>query len=148
MAATILSQDILAICLLLSDGNLDLSLKEVIHRAEEYQETQDRHFGISRSDFRGLFHRLNWAYEMDAIKMREVISDILEYHDAYFNDEGESWYKADDVEEQDQVKQQMKLFFNPQEISQLHPKLVREFMAKMNITEAILYHCSRSGESS
>jgi len=148
MAATIMSQDILAICLLLSDGNLDLNLKEVILRAEEYQETQGRHFGISRSDFRGLFQLQNWEYEMDAIKMRDIINDILEYHDAYFNDEGEYWYKGDDVESQDKVKQQMKRFFSPQEISQLHPKLVREFMAKMNITEAILYHCSRSGESS
>ena len=100
MAASILSQDILAICLFLADGNIDLSIEEVIHRVEKYQEEQDRHFGISRSDFRNLFHMLiSWELrikEFDDIKLSDIITDILMYQYAHFNDEGENWIKDND----------------------------------------------------
>ena len=172
MAAAILSQDIVAICLLCIDGNIDLSLTEVIRRVEAYQEAQDRHFGISRYDFRGLFRTLvcrelgikSFADEIDDIKLSDIIIDILEYHDAYFNDEGEYWFKGDETysegiaswfdytekeyEYRMKVKQQMKRFLRRQEITTLDPKLVKNFMEEKNITDAILYHCSRPGESS
>ena len=81
MAAAILSQDILAICLLLAEGNIDLSMEEVIHRAENFQEDQDRHFGITRSDFRGLFNYwfmfdlaiIHFDDGIDGIKLKDIV---------------------------------------------------------------------------
>ncbi len=103
MAAEILSQDIIAICLVLSEGNLTMSLGELIERVEQYQERQDRHFGLSRQDFRGLFR--NWLCDLGLAKLddfsplaprcpiplQRLLSRILEFHSAWFNDEGEYW---------------------------------------------------------
>ena len=48
MASCFLTQDVLAICLAVADGDLDLSIAEVIARAERYQEAANRYFGISK----------------------------------------------------------------------------------------------------
>jgi hypothetical protein len=104
MATATLSQDILAICLVLADGDIHLPMEEVIRRAEDFQEIHDRHFGISQRDFRGLFLQLPSldAYKLllfgdcqrsqeDDARLRDCILDILSHYDAYFNDEGEHW---------------------------------------------------------
>jgi len=92
-----LSQDILAICLVLSGGDLDMKLENVVKLAEEFQEDKDRHFGITRSDFRTLLMRLIWEKIpgsifrgwdiLNDVKLREVTLDMLRYQDAGFNDE-------------------------------------------------------------
>ncbi len=177
MAAVILSQDILAICLFLADGNINLSLGEVIRRVENYQEVQNRHFGISRSDFRGLFQMLiSWELgiksfgdELDDIKLSYIITEILKYHDGYFNDEGEHWtkdyngqheeidyrlieyrfgYNKEEYQEKLKLKEEMERFFGQQPNGAIHPKLVRKFMKEIKITDSILSHCARPGSSS
>ena len=62
----------------------------------------------------------------------------------------EYWYGYDEEQYQEKllVKQKMKDYFEHQEITTLHPKSVREFMKETKISEAILFHCSRLGESS
>ena len=170
MPATILSQDIVAICLFHADGNIDLSLENILFHVETYQEGHNRHFGISRGDFRGLFYRLifmelgmkKFGDDLNDIRLRGVISKILTYHSAYFNDEGEHWIK-DDVrwheedqsgynveayQEKTQRKEDMHIFFQPHELRALNPIVVKEFMKKTQITDSISYHCSRPGESS
>ncbi|MFH2044815.1 MAG: hypothetical protein ABIK92_06695 [Pseudomonadota bacterium] len=170
MAASILSQDIIAICLLFAGGDINLSLTEVIRRVEEYQEIKNRHFGISIHDFRGLFYNLlncklgikSVSNEINEIKLSDTIIDIIEYHDAYFNDEGEYWFKRNqtysedidsyishiDKEHKIAIKQQMKIFFKYDQIKTFSPESVKKFMEEINIIDAILYQCSRSGESS
>lgn len=177
MAASILTQDILAICLLLANGKVDLSVEEVIGRVENYQALNDRHFGISTADFRNLFRTLiSWELELkgfdeklDDVKFSHIIGYILNYHYAHFNDEGEHWCKADCIsnenhysrtdeywygydrkqyQEKRMIKQEMEHFFQRHEITAFHPESVREFMEKMKITDAMLLHCSRNGESS
>ena len=58
MSTSTLTQDLLAICLIAAEGDIDFSLDDIIHRVEAYQENHNRHFRISRSDFRSLFYRL------------------------------------------------------------------------------------------
>jgi hypothetical protein len=104
MAIATLSQDILAICLVLADGDIHLPMEEIIRRAEDFQETHDRHFGISQRDFRGLFLQLPSLddYKLlifgdcqrapeDAARLHDCVLDILSHYDAYFNDEGDHW---------------------------------------------------------
>lgn len=178
MAAAILSQDILAICLIVAKGNIHLSLEEIIRRVENFQEVHNRHFGISRSDFRGLFNMLlSWELriksffdEIDDIKLIDIIPDIIKYHDAYFNDEGEHWAKDDNyfldekinysfIEhwfgydhnkylEKLEINQKCKMFFDYHKIATVPSDVVKEFMEEMKITDDILYSCSRHGDSS
>jgi hypothetical protein len=169
VATAILSQDIMAICLLCTDGNVHLNLGEVIHHVEDYQKAEHRHFGISSSDFRGLFRSLisgelfirSYNDEIDDIIFSEIITDILEYHDAYFNDEGEHWVKACEIDSDDifswydysemeyeykiEIKHKMKKFFGRPDMNKMNPEFVRTFMKEINLTNAILYHCSRPG---
>ena len=177
MPAAILSQDILVICLVVSEGDINLSIEEVISRVENYQEVQNRHFGISKDDFRNLFYMfVNFELGIrsiddgiDNLILSDIITDILKYQDVYFNDEGEywtkrievsadetdysfieTWYSYDKKETQMKVaiRQKMKEFFQQQEITALKPKSVKKFMDETGITDDILYQCSQSGESS
>lgn len=170
MPAAMLTQDILAICLLHADGNIDLSLENILFHAETYQERQNRHFGISRSDFRGLFHMLmfcelgmkKFGEDIENITLRDMLPEILKYHSAYFNDEGEHWIKDDDwwheeerfgyhaekYQEKVKLKEDMKTFFQQGKLPALNPPAIKSFMEELQLSEALLYHCSRPGESS
>ena len=59
MPASILTEDFLAICLILAKGNLNIELEEIICRVEAFQRSSDRHFGISRYDFRNAINMLS-----------------------------------------------------------------------------------------
>ncbi len=173
MAASILSQDLIAICLILSKGDTRTKLEEVIQVVENYQDLSDRHFGITRQDFRNLLWKLLYFdlsinKELDEVELREVISDILGFGYAHFNDEGESMTGFDDSLEPDesevldaaywygyseeayrnrrQIKRDMKTFFiEPQNPT---PQQVMEFLSRQGIGKHLLYHCSRPGKSS
>jgi hypothetical protein len=171
MAAAILSQDLVGICLILCKGNTCMDLEKMIQKAEEFQNNNNRHFGISRSDFRCLFWMLlNWELgikkEFNQVRLSDIISNILDYHDVYFNDEGEHWTGRDneisDYEKCDHyywygydkneyckkvlIKKIMKEFFKNQ-ISP-DPTIVMQFLDRLKFDDDILYQCSRSGESS
>ena len=172
MATTTLTQDILAICLLLADGDTDTSLEQIINRAEEYQKIENRHFGISRRDFRNLLRMLvswelrlkNFSESLDDIKLHDVATSILEYRDVYFNDEGEHWCKGkktdiDEInyffgyasptqENNGPLRHQMKHFFSRWDsVREKNPE-VKNFMKNTNITDDVLRRCSRPGDSS
>jgi len=172
MPAGILTQDLVAVCLLLVEGNLDATLEEVIRRADEFQEKRDRHFGISRSDLRGLFQYWTtfdmaireYSETLDDIKLRDVINPMLDCLCAYFNDEGEymdkiseeysSWIGSSfDVDEEAYqeklaIKRQMEKFFKDIELNSISGNDAMRFLDKMNISDSILYQCSRPGDSS
>jgi hypothetical protein len=170
MSAVLLSQDFLGICLVLSCGNVDTNLAEIIKRAELFQETQNWHFGISRTDFRNSLYVLAEAdllrnsFEcMTSVTLRDVLTKILKHESVYFNDEGEYWdlqtehdgsyircvlgYGDEEYKAKSATKQSMVEFFiNSGDIHK--PEEVREFMAQTGLSESILYSCSRSGNSS
>lgn len=114
MAARALSQDIVGICLVLAGGDAGMDLEEVMLEADRFMVENNRHFGISRTDLRGLFQSLflwdlpddhplairlagRWKEgAFDGIGLWEIAPIVLEYHDAAFNDEGQSWCDLDD----------------------------------------------------
>ena len=170
MAASILSQDLVGICLLLCKGNTRMHLDKMIKKAEEFQDNNNRHFGISRSDFRCLFWMLlNWELgikkEFNQVGLSDVISNILDYHDVYFNDEGEHWtgidneisdygifhrywygYDKNEYCEKVTTKKIMIEFFKNQKYPD--PTIVMQFLNRLKFNDNILYQCSRVGESS
>ena len=173
MAAVTLTQDILAVCLLFADGDISLSMEEILQHAERFQEKNDRHFGISRSDLRVLFIMLfawylgirGFSEELDDIKLSDCIPEILKYHDAYFNDESSHWvtyeeagpeaedsllywlgYDEDQYQEKLNLKENMKWLFLENDADSIDPESIRNFMRENNITEEILFHVSRPGE--
>ena len=113
MAAWTLSQDIVGICLVLAGGEADMDLEEVMLEADRFQVANDLHFGISRTDLRGLFQSLflwnlganhplavrlgdRWKEgAFGGLRLREIVPVLLEFHDAAFNDEGQHWCHPD-----------------------------------------------------
>jgi hypothetical protein len=114
MAAWTLSQDIVGICLVLAKGDAGLDLEEVMLEADRFMVDNNRHFGISRTDLRGLFQSLFlWNLEsdhplavrlgnrwmegaFDGVRLWEMVPILLDYHDAAFNDEGQNFCRLDD----------------------------------------------------
>jgi hypothetical protein len=106
MSYGITAEDMVGICLVLAEGNVMLSMEDVILKAEEFQEIKKIHFGVGYEDFRNCIIWL--GIENDLYKMTEVVKIgelpnpfklpllywlplILSFHAVCFNDEGESW---------------------------------------------------------
>lgn len=172
MTAIIRIQDLIGVYLVLSEGNIDIKLADLVKRADSFQEEQNRHFGITRSDFLNLFFRLNnfsftngvsFDKFLEQTTLKDILPEILQYESAYFNDEGECWDKLsehDDFyirhifgcsEEEYKaglLKRQAIIDFlsNPENASNI--ALVKAFMVKTGITTDLLYRCSREGDNS
>ncbi len=169
MSAATLSGDILSICLLFSDGDIQTSLADIIQRVEEFQEKQQRYFGISPHDFRGLLRSLvilelglrRIGEDFGNILLSEIISPMLSFHDAYFNDEGEHWcgddkeigdanslldwfgYSESEYQAKQDQKRRLKAFFLDAGDAVIIPGKVRRKMKQLKIDENVLQHCSR-----
>ena len=50
MAAKILTENLIACFLILSDGDVSISVKDALTRLYVWEEENDRHFGIDRFD--------------------------------------------------------------------------------------------------
>ncbi len=154
------SEDLFAVCLLLAGGDTGKCIEEVIVLVEKYQLENDRHFGIARDDFRSLFYQLGVDLEVitydDILKggvqkilmgipLQSWISNILEYEDTYFNDEGGNWCKSETGEVSPR-NQLMRVFFG----SCTNPASgeVMDFLLKNGFSRNLLEDCSRPGESS
>jgi hypothetical protein len=169
LAVTILTEDFIAICLLLVDGDTTTGLDDVIRAAEGYQRRTNRHFGTSASDFRGILRigLLLWGLgedkELEQIELKEAIPEILRFYTTWSNDEGDYWvgkdeeYTTEDYEilgiesyygyskkeysQKLKMKEAMKEFFSKPD-SHRHQH-VMEFLAKHGIDDTLLVHCSR-----
>ena len=102
--------------------------------------------------------------EFGEIKLSDTITFILRYHSTHFNEKGEYWgnyydmwnneieywfgYDAKEYQEKMNIKTEMKRFFEHQKINTLNPESVKKFLEEKRITDAILFYCSRPGESS
>lgn len=169
MSAATLSGDILSICLLFAKGDIQTTLGEITRRAEDFQEKQRRFFGISPHDFQGILRALvvfelglrPLGENIDTILFSEIISPMLSYHDAYFNDEGEHWcgeedtisdtgtllnwfdYSLPEYRKKQEQKRRLQNFFHSSGKAAKAPGNVRRMMKELKIDENILYHCSR-----
>jgi len=155
MPASILTEDFLAICLILAYGDMNMELEEIICRVESFQSSSDRHFGISRYDFRNAINMLSFNIyhetgignykEMLAIKplLKNWICPILQYDDVYFNDEGEHWCEFE-RKSPSPKNLKMRKFFT---VNCDHSKKdVLRFLNEIGYNKAILLKCSFPGE--
>ena len=165
----------MGICLLVSEGDLNVKLGDVIKHVEEFQTKKDRHFGITSSDFHTLFWRLlcerspgsllrnESESNLYKVNLQDVALDILKYQDAYFNDEGESWdlceqdpiyikYIYDCSEEEFNTKQVVRKamieFFQELKGEICAARHVQDLLIKLGFTRDTLFACSRPGDNS
>jgi hypothetical protein len=141
MSHAISSEDMLAICLILSDYDTNTSTDEVFKRVESYQQSQSDYFGETDNDFRMVFVHLgvdfgwfgwdvvnDFAAKLGHIPIRQWITPILEHYDyAWFNDSEEGWCaQVDDKGRHFKRKEIMLDFFkNPENDS---PEKIRHFL--------------------
>ena len=189
MAAWALSQDIVGICLVLARGDAAMDLEEVMLEADRFMVENNRHFGISRTDLRGLLQSLflwdlpddhplatrlagRWKEgAFDGIRLWEIAPILLEYHDASFSDEGQSWSGLEDGADACTREQYEQLgmeswygydwaqYSGRTKIGEAMRQLFRgrkcpaaeatsELMRAHGLDEKLLYHCSRQGRAS
>lgn len=172
MAASILSQDFLAICLIVSEGDLNKNIQEVVIAVEKFQQDGNRHFGITQHDFQGIIGRLMKSgymndEEFKETRLRDILHEILNYEYAHFNDGGEDWvftekqvfnkddyataeywygYTREEFDKKNELKKAMKVLFK--DANNSRKELVINFMKEFDINKKLLLHCSRAGESS
>lgn len=98
MSATLLATDMVSYGLLLSGGNINISLGELNEKALNYQQTHFMEFGASRDDFVMSFiwlvdHKifLNDLNNFYSLTFKVIIPEILKYNNVFFNDESEFW---------------------------------------------------------
>jgi hypothetical protein len=179
MTAAIMTQDILGICLLVAGGDLSMSMADVILRVEEFQTQNDRHFGITDRDFRKLVFWLIWrkiphspgtsmtgAYYkvlevLKEIKLQDIVLHIIEYSDAYFNDDGEHWLdlahgpndydryncSLDEYNAKPAIRKEMIAFFQNLKGKNCPVNQIQDILVKWGINQNTLYACSREGSS-
>jgi len=117
MAAYSLCQDMVGICLVLAKGDTNMGFEQVILEAEEFQKSNNRHFGIEPTCLRGLFftglmrelgsnHPLEQRLEdswrqgtctFKGIELCEIIPVVLPFFDAHFCDEGDYWSRPQEL---------------------------------------------------
>lgn len=151
--ASIASDDFAAICLLAADCDINSSLLDVTLYVEDYQEHADRHFGISRSDFRNGIFWLLYEYGhgiqhddesiLSAQTLHNWIGPILSYKTFYCNDESEHWLGTPDLASSTHLLQD---FFNHHPTAK--PVDVMLFLHKIGKTRRLFVTCSREGKSS
>jgi hypothetical protein len=158
----ILTEDFVAICLLLVDGDTTTSLDNLILAAEGFQRRTNRYFGTSESDFRGivrvgLLARELGVWELDEdrvlrkIKLNEAIPEILRFHTTWSNDEGDYLIGRDEEyanEDYDTLGIESYYGYSKEEYSQKlkMKEVMKEFFAKpdsrqpQNVMEFLAKH--------
>jgi hypothetical protein len=103
MGKSISTSDMVSIGLLLSNGNIDITLEELFERVIEYQLVNNLVIGVDEQDFSSSIAILVF-FELGLLKLdnmnafykltfKEIIPGMLTFKEVYFNDEGEHWIK-------------------------------------------------------
>ena len=166
MSNTILTVDLVSVGLLLSNCDIEISLRELFRKVEEFQNLNSRIFGTSDEDFSSsirvlLFSEMSIVLNeecLDKITFKEIIPEMLKYNDVYFNDEGEHWCEKSDyddraiyrlfgidrkgIEAKILTQKAMISFFSQCKIEKIKPIQVAEFMQIQDITYRVLEDCS------
>jgi hypothetical protein len=140
MAILIRSSDILTICLVLSDYNLDTDVAKMIENVEAYQKVKDCFLGTGPEDFRNAFfwlayntglidfsHYDEFPEMMKNVSLKELVRPLLSTRELYCNDEGEYWEgKYSLLDSQNDSKEDwFDDFMNPVDIE--YEYLIRKF---------------------
>jgi hypothetical protein len=165
MADTMLTVDMVSVGLLLSDGDIDISLEVLFKKVEDYLVMHEKYYGTSVEDYRSsiiflcyfefsLVEDFELLYEL---RFRQIILEMLHFINVYFNDEGESWHSEEDYDESairscfkmdvEKYSSKMKLreamidFFRNCKHESIPVDQVKCFMMNHSITEQILLEC-------
>ena len=172
MTAITRIQDLLGIYLVLSERNIDNKLADMVKRADLFQEEQNRHFGITRSDFCNLFFRVKYfsftnivSFDkfLEQTTLKEICrrfsntrAPILPMRENAGTNKGEHgdfyiqhiFAYNDEEYKAGLLKKQAMVDFLSNSGNSDNAVLVKEFMVKAGITKALLYGCSREGDNS
>jgi len=158
-----------SIGLLISHGNIDITLEELFAGVIEYQTQNNRIFGVSDEDYRSacfflvafegrLLSNFMDFDEFNRLTFREIIPEMLRFHEVYMNDEGEHW--LEEAEHNDafieqfygldrkgyvakiRQKEEMQVFFRNCGDESVEQKKVADFMSNYGITKQVLEECS------
>ncbi|MCL5999519.1 MAG: hypothetical protein M1546_26155 [Chloroflexi bacterium] len=157
MAYAIPSSDILSICLVLSDCDLDASIARVIERVEGHQRDHDCHFGVTETDFRMAMLRLglargevelaHWEHVWSALEQVPLcrwVQPMLAYNNAYFNDEGESWDMEAEIADCAEYNRPFREFFA--QPATLTRETIAAYLAERGITVESVYRWTEQGQ--
>ncbi len=162
MGKAILSVDMVSIGLVLSHGNVEITLNKLSQLAEEYQIANQRIIGSTDTDYSSALASivfLNMKFEefidyerIMKKQFKEIIELMLKYDEVYMNDEGEYWsnrnnYDADyllryfnlnpkEYEIKLQTKEAMKVFFKDANSKHIDAEQLNEFMKQHEINIA------------
>jgi hypothetical protein len=169
MGKSILSPDMVSIGLLIAHGNIDITLEELFAGVMEYQTHNNRIFGVSDEDYRAACfflaafesNLLSQSMDIDEInrlKFRQIIPDMLRFNEVYMNDEGEHWIEEAEHEDwfierfygldrkgydaKTELKNAMADFFRNCRVESIEQEWVAAFMTEQGLTEHILEECS------
>jgi hypothetical protein len=142
MAKSILTPDMVSIGLLISGGNIDITLGTLMERIMEFQVVNHRIFGESDEDYQNaciflaIFESQSLRCkpdiaEFNRLRFRDIIPEMLLYHEVYMNDEGDHW--TEDINYKDR---QLERFFGLDR---------KEYQKKMELRQAMrdFFTCSR-----
>jgi len=162
MGYGILSEDMLAICLLFAKGDVMMPMGEIISRIEEFQ-CKHGFFGVSDTDIRCAFMHLaevagnvkipekgirfdseNPREMFGGLLLRDFIKPVLGLSGIWFNDEGESWDSYDDYPPTSRNRL-LQEYFSGSENQK--PEDVMDFLQLYgwSIDKLDDYHCSGGG---
>jgi hypothetical protein len=166
MAKSILSADIVSIGLLLSDGNIENRLEDLAEKVISWQTKHARIFGVSDHDYMNALMMLVFSDQVPdrslsdfyKFSFRQIIPEILNYHEVYMNDEGEHWIRTVEYDDRElsrffgldrqayetklYARESMKEFFKNNKYGPNSSKEISEFIANQGITEKVLMDCS------
>jgi len=164
MAASMTASEILDLCLFFAGGDTDVTLAALAEQAESFQMAYDRHFGISRTDFRCALFRLvlENGYLSDQTEPNQLLDDkqltdwvpiILRHDEVYFNDEGEHWLRSDSnpvvdtriSETSPLIKYITSLVMN---MKVLNPEEIRPLFESISLGTDLAFRLSRPGRGS
>jgi hypothetical protein len=168
MAKSILSVDMVSIGLVLGEGDIDITLKDLYNRVMQYQTNERRVFGTSDTDFSAALSSLIFLQTQMAgifdyndvlqLKFRDIILEILNFEEVYMNDEGENWIAAINYDDEqlaryfkldrkgyvakNEIKEAMSSFFRYCHNNPIDSGQINDFMKQVGITKQILEECS------
>lgn len=157
MAYGIYSEDFLAICLFMVNGNISTSLLDLIETVELFQKKNDSYYGTIDSDFRSsllylcMEHNLikdfpstDEEYQVfDTIPLKEIILPILTKYDIYFNDSEAYWDPVHKGSKRLKNYDEMFRFFSSG--VEKTPDEVRSFLEKSSWSPSIMADCLADG---
>ena len=149
MPHSLLTEDFLAICLVLADGDAQCSVGEVLRKADQWQKENQRVFGIKFNDLKNAFYLLEnqvqrfhrEMLDLDAMEKRiqesslgTWIEAMLSFREVNFRHRGSPWQRT--AIPISRTKLHMQALFSKYE--RPSPQKVMEVFSSLELDKSIL----------